>query len=221
MKINSFLILKLNKTSTEVKEFIHKKMVLIDGIPAIQKQKITYKNAIDFNNIQLQLKTGLFYFAYNKPRGIESTMNKNIENNLYEATGIKVKFFPVGRLDKDSEGLMILSNSGEFYNKIISPIEKVEKEYLVTVNKVLTEEFILQLKSGVVIMGKKTKECAVEIIDEFTFRIVLIEGKNRQIRRMCYKIGLDVLKLKRIRIGKLILCNLSFGELLKIEKSDI
>ena len=215
------MILKLNKTSIEIKDFIEKKMVLIDGFPAIQKQKINFKNSIEFNGTILQLKTHYFYFAYYKPRGTESTMNKNIQNNLYDATGINEVFFPVGRLDIDSEGLMILTNDGNFYNTIISPLKKVEKEYLVKVDKNVTKEFIKQLKSGVVIMGRKTQKCEAEKMGEFDFKIILTEGKNRQIRRMCYKLGFEVLQLKRIRIGNLYLENLSSGEFLKIEKSDI
>ena len=93
MRINAFLIQKLNKSSKEVKKLIEESTVLIDNIPAVQKQKITYKNSVEVNGVSLQLKSDYFYFAYYKPKGVESTMNKNIDNNLYESTGITSKFF--------------------------------------------------------------------------------------------------------------------------------
>jgi 23S rRNA pseudouridine2604 synthase len=221
MRINAFLIQKLNKSSKEVKKLIEESTVLIDNIPAVQKQKITYKNSIEVNGVCLQLKSDYFYFAYYKPRGVESTMNKNIDNNLYESTGITSKFFPIGRLDKDSEGLMLLTNNGALYNTIISPLKNVEKEYLVAVDKELNNDLISQLSCGVEIMGKKTKECLVHKLDEYNFRIILTEGKNRQIRRMCYKLNLKVITLKRIRIGKMHLGSIQPKDLIKIALSDI
>ena len=130
-------------------------------------------------------------------------------------------FFPIGRLDKDSEGLMILTNDGQLYKQIAPSDEYKEKEYLVTVDKKLTDETLKELAEGVTIMGKKTRPSRVEIINEYNFRIVLTQGLNRQIRRMCYKLGYTVVSLKRIRIMSLSLGEMALGEYKLISKEEI
>lgn len=220
MKINSFLIQKLNKTSIEVRELINEKKVLIDGIPCLQKQKINHQNSIEFESNFLQKKEDLFYYSYHKPRGIESTMNKNIDKNLYWATNLTQSFFPIGRLDKDSEGLMILTNDGKIYNKITKPSAKIEKEYYVELDKAIDSKFIKNIESGVNILGKLTQPCKAVQISNSSFNIILKEGMNKQIRRMCHKNGFEVTLLKRIRIGKLLLSDLKLGQLQQINLDD-
>jgi 23S rRNA pseudouridine2604 synthase len=132
------------------------------------------------------------YLAYNKPRGIECTLNENIENNLKAAINISEDFFPLGRLDKDSEGLLLLTNDGRIYEKLMFKQYEVSKIYCVTVDKPITESLLHSLRTGVKIMGKMTLPCEVNKISETEFEITLIEGLNRQIRRMCYKSGYQV-----------------------------
>ena len=146
------------------------------------------------------------YLKFYKPRGIESTLNKSIQGNLSTFIKRNEKLFPVGRLDKDSEGLMILTNDGNFYKHVTSKNNNVEKEYIVAVGKPVTEEFIGKMSAGIKIMGKITKPAKLHqpsSINPYTFNIILTEGMNRQIRRMCYKLGYEVLSLKRIRIGNI------------------
>ncbi len=124
----------------------------------------------------------------------------------------KEELFPVGRLDKESEGLLILTNDGRTFDKTLRSEHQIEKEYLVTVDKEITEHFIVKMSSGINILGKMTLPCKVEQFDDFTFKIILIQGMNRQIRRMCYKLGYEVLQLIRIRIGEVSLGNLQPNE---------
>ncbi|HWZ21593.1 MAG TPA: pseudouridine synthase, partial [Cytophagaceae bacterium] len=130
-------------------------------------------------------------------------------------------FFPIGRLDKESEGLLLLTNDGHFYRQIAPPDAFKEKEYIVKVDKLLIDEAIQQLASGVIIMGQKTRAAEVFKVDNFTFRIILTQGLNRQIRRMCYKLGYEVVSLKRIRIMSIELGNLNPGEFYALDAATI
>jgi len=219
MNINKLLVKRLQISTQQSIFFIDEKAVLIDGIIATQKQLVTKNNVVVCNDNLVQDVKQLFYFAYHKPRGIESTQSKSIPNNLSDAVDLNVEFFPLGRLDKESEGLMILTNDGSIYREVTS--SKVEKEYIVEVNEMLTNEVILKLSNGIEIMGVKTKPAIVELIDTFNFRIILRQGLNRQIRRMCYKLGYNVLSLKRIRIGNVFLGNLVPNAKREIYKNDL
>ena len=150
---------------------------------------------------------------------MESTLNLAISNNLVEATGIKEYFFPIGRLDKASEGLMILTNDGQLYKQIIATNSTIKKIYEVEVDQEISDDFLKKMSSGIMIMGSYTKPCEVIKINTNKFKITLIEGRNRQIRRMCYKLGVEVLVLKRISIGNLKLDEL-YGESLKVLKKE-
>ena len=161
------------------------------------------------------------YIAYYKPEGIESTLNKNIENNLADAISIKERLFPLGRLDKASEGLMILTNDGKIYNGVTNSKNDKEKEYEVKVDLQIDDEFILKMGSGIEIMGQITKSCIVKKIDRNTFNITLKQGLNRQIRRMCYKLNFEVINLKRLRIMNITLDNLKPGELRYLNNLEI
>ncbi|GAA4430651.1 23S rRNA pseudouridine(2604) synthase RluF [Pontibacter saemangeumensis] len=161
------------------------------------------------------------YLAYHKPRGIESTLNLQIENNLSQAINISRSVFPVGRLDKESEGLMLLTDDGGLLYKILHAERRQEKEYLVTVDHPLTQQAIKCLADGIVIMGKKTRPSFVRQLDATTFNIILTQGLNRQIRRMCYKLGYQVIKLVRVRILSLELGNLPLGEWRHLNESEI
>ena len=141
------------------------------------------------------------YLAFNKPVGIVCTTDTRVEkNNIIDYIDYPKRIFPIGRLDKPSEGLIFLTNDGDIVNKILRARNNHEKEYLVTVNKPITKEFIRKMGSGIPILDTVTRQCEVEQIDSHRFRIILTQGLNRQIRRMCEYLNYEVTKLKRIRI---------------------
>lgn len=141
------------------------------------------------------------YLAFNKPKGIVCTTDtKREKNNIIDYIKYPVRIFPIGRLDKPSEGLIFLTNDGDIVNKILRAGNFHEKEYLVTVDKPITTDFIRKMKNGVPVLGQITRKCMVEQLGKFEFRIVLTQGLNRQIRRMCEYFEYDVIALKRIRI---------------------
>lgn len=141
------------------------------------------------------------YIAFNKPVGVVCTTDTRVEkNNIIDYIRYPKRIFPIGRLDKPSEGLIFLTSDGDIVNKILRARNNHEKEYLVTVNKPVTSEFIKKMSTGVPILDTVTRKCFVEQIDKFSFRIILTQGLNRQIRRMCEFLEYRVLKLKRVRI---------------------
>lgn len=140
------------------------------------------------------------YLAFNKPVGIECTTNQKVRNNIIDYINYPERIFPIGRLDKASEGLIFLTNDGDIVNKILRARNNHEKEYIVTVDKPITERFVKRMSSGVPILDTVTRPCTVEALDKTTFRIILTQGLNRQIRRMCEFLGYEVKTLKRIRI---------------------
>jgi 23S rRNA pseudouridine2604 synthase len=222
MTINEFLIKQVPTSTKQAISIIQEKRVFINSLPAHQQQLISNQDNIVFDEKIIQEARPNFYIAYYKPRGIECTMSLDIKNNLSEALPVLPKpFFPIGRLDKESEGLLLLTNDGHFYRQIAPPDAFKEKEYIVTVDKLLTEEAIQQLASGVIIMGQKTRPAAVFKADDCTFRIILTQGLNRQIRRMCYKLDYEVLSLKRIRIMSIELGNLNPGEFYALDVAGL
>lgn len=140
------------------------------------------------------------YLAFHKPVGIECTTNLEVRNNIVDYINYPKRIFPIGRLDKASEGLIFMTNDGDIVNKILRARNNHEKEYTVTVNKPITDRFIQRMGNGIPILDTVTKKCKVEQISQFVFRITLTQGLNRQIRRMCEYLGYDVTALKRIRI---------------------
>ena len=156
---------------------------------------------VDGERIRLQSKDKFVYIAFNKPVGIVCTTDTRKErDNIIDFIGHKERIFPIGRLDKPSEGLIFLTSDGDIVNKILRADNNHEKEYIVTVNRPFDDRFIHRMSNGIPILGTKTKKCKVERINKNKFRIVLTQGLNRQIRRMCEYLGYDVVKLKRIRI---------------------
>ncbi|MFC5046809.1 23S rRNA pseudouridine(2604) synthase RluF [Aquimarina hainanensis] len=140
------------------------------------------------------------YLAFHKPVGIVCTTAQNEKDNIIDYINYPKRIFPIGRLDKPSEGLIFLTSDGDIVNKILRARNNHEKEYIVTVNKVISTDFIKRMANGIPILGTVTRKCTVEQLNKYDFRIVLTQGLNRQIRRMCEYLGYEVLKLKRIRI---------------------
>jgi len=163
----------------------------------------------------------LIYLVFNKPVGITSTTDTTIKSNIIDFINFPERIFPIGRLDKPSEGLIFMTNDGDIVNKILRSKNNHEKEYVVTVNKKIIGDFIEKMGNGVEILDTITKKCPVKIIDDFTFNIVLTQGLNRQIRRMCDNLGYEVKTLKRIRIMNIKLGNLKPGKYRHFSPSEL
>lgn len=161
------------------------------------------------------------YIAYNKPINITSTTERNVAGNIIDAIGYNKRIFPIGRLDKMSEGLIFLTSDGDIVNKILRAENAHDKEYIVTVNKPITPSFITKMSQGVPILGTKTKPCKVTMQNKNVFKIVLTEGLNRQIRRMAEHFGYEVTKLKRVRIMNVSLGALKPGEWRKLTDEEM
>jgi 23S rRNA pseudouridine2604 synthase len=161
------------------------------------------------------------YIALNKPVGITSTIEPHIAGNLLEVVKYPQRIFPIGRLDKDSEGLILLTNNGDIVNEILRSENEHEKEYVVTVDRPVTEIFLNGMASGVRILGTVTKPCKVRRVGAGTFHIILTQGLNRQIRRMCSFFGYKVLKLQRVRIINLQLGDLKPGQWRQLEPAEV
>lgn len=185
----------------EADRHIEQKRVTINGVIADIGSKVSFKDEI---RIDGQLVSGkenkLVYIAFNKPRGIVCTTDTNEKNNIVDFINYPERIFHIGRLDKDSQGLILLTNHGDIVNKILRAGNNHEKEYLVEVKYPITRDFIEKMGNGVPILDTVTKKCFVEQVDKYCFRIILTQGLNRQIRRMCEYLGNGVLHLERYRI---------------------
>ncbi len=159
--------------------------------------------------------------ALNKPIGITSTTEKNTDGNIIDFVHHSQRVFPIGRLDKDSQGLILLTNNGDLVNKILRAGNRHEKEYVVTVDKPITQEFIEGMANGVPLLGTMTKKCKIEKETPFIFRITLIQGLNRQIRRMCSHFGYEVVKLERVRIMNITLKGLPLGDWRDLDEKEV
>ncbi len=183
-------------------KLIEQKRVTINGVIAEMGSKVSPDDEIRLNGKLINApETKPVYLAFNKPRGIVCTTDTRREkNNIIDFINYPERIFPIGRLDKDSQGLILLTNDGDIVNKILRARNNHEKEYLVTVKKPITPSFIKKMGNGVPILDTVTRKCFVEKIDTYQFRIILTQGLNRQIRRMCEHLGNEVRQLKRYRI---------------------
>ncbi|HUT21798.1 MAG TPA: pseudouridine synthase [Candidatus Bipolaricaulota bacterium] len=185
--------------------------------------KVDLKDKVEFNGKIVKPEQKKIYIMLNKPIGYLSTVKKGKEKGktVLDLVKVKERLFPIGRLDKDSSGLLILTNDGDLALKLTHPRFEKEKEYSVTVDKEITKSFIEQMKKGVKITEGKTLPAKVKQTDSKNFQIVLREGKNRQIRRMCESLGYRVRSLSRIRINKLKLAGLKSGEFRYLNEEEI
>ncbi len=170
---------------------------------------------------EIKRKNDFVYLAFNKPLGITSTTSREDKTNIIDYINYEKRIFPIGRLDKNSHGLILLTNDGEIVNKILRSENNHEKEYIVKVTKAFDENFLRRMRSGVKILNTLTKPCKVKRIDEVTFKIILTQGLNRQIRRMCEALGYRVCYLKRIRVLNITLGNLKLGEYRHLKDSEL
>jgi 23S rRNA pseudouridine2604 synthase len=161
------------------------------------------------------------YIALNKPVGITCTTESDVEDNIVDLVGHAERIFPIGRLDKDSEGLILLTNNGDIVNEILRSENNHEKEYIVTVERSITDLALRMMADGVKIMGEVTKPCNVSRVDTKTFRIILTQGLNRQIRRMCSALGYRAQRLQRVRIINITLGALAVGQWRELTEQEL
>ncbi|MDE0844679.1 MAG: 23S rRNA pseudouridine(2604) synthase RluF [Psychrobacter pacificensis] len=194
--------------------FVEQGNVYINGKRASVGDQVAAGDVVKVNGqlIEPREPDDFIFIALNKPVGIVSTTESSEKNNIVDFVRHSVRIFPIGRLDKDSQGLIFLTNNGDLVNKVLRAGNNHEKEYLVTVNKPITDSFIEGMASGVPMLGKMTKKCPVTKVAPNVFNITLIQGLNRQIRRMCEHFGYEVVKLERTRIMNVSLKGLPVGD---------
>lgn len=195
----------------EADRWIEAGRVKLNGKIAQKGNRVAEGDTVLVDNKSIKAKPKLVYLVYHKPVGVTSTTDQRDKTNIVDAVNYKKRVFPIGRLDKDSEGLILMTNDGDIVNKILRAGNNHEKEYLVTVNQPISNNFIKKMANGVPILGKVTRKCSVRKESKYVFRIILTEGMNRQIRRMCEHFGFKVKRLVRIRIMNVFLEKLPKG----------
>ncbi len=202
-------------------QLIQDKKVKLNGVVAQLGNRVSPGDKVTINGKPIKSPPKSIYIALNKPIGIVSTTDKKERKNIIDFVGHKERLFPIGRLDKPSQGLIFLTNDGDIVNKILRAGNSHEKEYVVRVDKIIDQNFVNQMAKGVPILGTVTKRCKVSKINKTVFKITLTQGLNRQIRRMCEHLGYDVKTLKRTRIMNVELGNLKVGEWRYLTKNEI
>lgn len=196
----------------EADKLIEQGRVTINGQIPQMGSKVTAQDHVCIDGKPVGYKEKPVYIALNKPTGITCTTERDVPGNIVDFIGHSKRIFPIGRLDKPSDGLIFLTNDGDIVNKILRAGNNHEKEYVVRVNKPITTEFIRHMSSGVNILDTVTLPCKVTQETKYTFRIILTQGLNRQIRRMCETLGYDVFKLRRVRIMNITLDGIPNGQ---------
>ena len=199
-RINKYLSESGYCSRREADRLIEQKRIKINGELALVGSKVTDQDKITVDDKPIKKQNEFVYLAFNKPIGITSTTDQAIKDNIVDYINYHKRIFHIGRLDKDSEGLILMTNDGDIVNQILRAENNHEKEYIVVVNKKITQEFLTNMSKGVPILDTITKPCIIKQTGEKTFKIILTEGLNRQIRRMCDYFGYQVVSLKRIRI---------------------
>lgn len=223
IRLNKFIAESGTCSRREADRFIEQGNVTVNGKRAKIGEQVYPGDVVRVNGNALEPVTASehIYIALNKPVGITSTTETGDRSNIVDFVNHSRRIFPVGRLDKDSQGLIFLTSDGNIVNKILRASNNHEKEYLVTVNKPITDEFITGMSAGVPILGQRTKKCFIQKESPFIFRIVLVQGLNRQIRRMCEFFGYDVIKLERVRIMNVTLKGLPPGDWRDLTETEL
>ncbi len=208
----------------EADKWITAGRVQINGKIAQKGNRVFENDTVKVDGKRIKSKPSMVYIALNKPPGVTSTTDLSDKDNIIDFIKHPKRIFPIGRLDKASSGLILLTNDGDIVNKILRTENNHEKEYIVTVDKPITDEFINKMRKGVPILGTKTKECYLKKLSEKKFKIILTQGLNRQIRRMCEYFDYKVMTLKRVRIMNIELTSLKVGkwrDLTDLELQDL
>ena len=221
MRLNKYLSEVGVCSRREADRLVEAGRVTVDGILAVMGQKVTGEECIEIDRKSIKKEEEKVLLAFNKPRGVVCTTSKKDKNNIVDFINYGKRIYPIGRLDKDSEGLILLTNQGELVDKILRGSNFHEKEYIVTVNKKITPEFLRAMSSGVPILDTITRPCEIEQIGPKTFRIILTQGLNRQIRRMCEYFEYRVLELTRVRVMNIRLGRLKSGTYRKVAGKEL
>ena len=224
MRINKYLSAREVCSRREANRLLEGGSITVDGVTAMCGQQVDDNSVICIDGSRISdEKPQDVLMAFNKPRGIVCTTTDNQgKNNIVDYIGYDKRIYPVGRLDKDSDGLILLTNNGEITDKILRSVNGHEKEYVVKVNKKITDTFLKSMADGVYLkeLDVTTKPCSISRINNYTFRIILTQGLNRQIRRMCQESGYKVESLTRVRIMNIELGGLKIGEYRIIEGKE-
>lgn len=224
MRINKYLSAQGVCSRREADRLLEAGRITVDGVTAMCGQQVDDNSVICIDGSRISdEKPQDVLMAFNKPRGIVCTTTDNQgKNNIVDYIGYDKRIYPVGRLDKDSDGLILLTNNGEITDKILRSVNGHEKEYVVKVNKKITDTFLKNMADGVYLkeLDVTTKPCSISRINNYTFRIILTQGLNRQIRRMCQESGYKVESLTRVRIMNIEIGELKIGEYRIIEGKE-
>ena len=220
MRINKFISEAGQASRRGADKLITEGRVTINGKRATIGSQVEPGDDVRVNGNQLFVARNNVYIALNKPVGITSTTEKGVKGNIVDLVNHPFRVFHIGRLDKDSEGLILLTNAGDIVNEILRSENQHEKEYVVSVDRPITPEFLKQMSEGVKILDTVTLPCKVEQLSKYDFKIILTQGLNRQIRRMCEALGYNVYRLQRIRIMNIQLDNLPVGQWRYLSKKE-
>jgi 23S rRNA pseudouridine2604 synthase len=221
MRINKYISETGVCSRREADQWIEQGRITINDVIATLGSKVVDGDQVCVDGRPIGSKKAAIYIALNKPVGITCTTERNVKDNIVDFVGHGERIFPIGRLDKDSEGLILLTNNGDIVNEILRVENAHEKEYIVTVDKPVTDTFLKGLSSGVRILGTLTKRCKTERIAANSFRIVLTQGLNRQIRRMCAAFDYKVRRLQRVRIMHIELGSLRIGQWRNLTEKEV
>lgn len=221
MRLNKYISETGACSRREADKWIEAGRVTHNGQLAALGTRVADGDEIRIDGVPIGAKKQQIYIALNKPAGITCTTEAHVEGNIIDLIGHPERIFPIGRLDKDSEGLILLTNNGDIVNEILRSENNHEKEYIVAVDRPITDLSLKMMADGVKIMGEVTKPCKVSRIDQASFRMVLTQGLNRQIRRMCSALGYKAQRLRRVRIMNIHLGNLDSGEWRVLTDSEL
>ncbi|NDV81409.1 23S rRNA pseudouridine(2604) synthase RluF [Bacteroides sp. 51] len=220
VRVNKYISESGYCSRREADKYIEQGHVTIDGKKAEVGSQVSPGQVVKVFGETISNKTQSVIIAYNKPVGVVSTTDPGERDNIVNAVGYTERIFPIGRLDKDSQGLILLTNDGDIVNKILRANNNHDKEYFVTVNKSINAEFVQRMQGGIPILGVVTRKCEVTQQGANSFTIVLRQGLNRQIRRMCEYLGYTVTKLQRTRIMHIHLGNLKMGQYRSLTEAE-
>jgi 23S rRNA pseudouridine2604 synthase len=221
LRINKYISESGIGSRRKVDQWIAEKRITINGVPAELGSQVAENDDVRLDGKPVKMKPQYVYIALNKPVGITSTTERHIKGNIIDFVNHPLRIFPIGRLDKDSEGLILLTNDGDIVNKVLRAENKHEKEYIVTVDRPFTSAFLQAMAGGVKILGTQTLPCKIKRVSDSVFNIVLTQGLNRQIRRMCSALGYNVRRLQRIRIMNIHLDGLKIGQWRDLSKDEL
>jgi 23S rRNA pseudouridine2604 synthase len=221
MRLNKYLSETGACSRREADAWIEAGRVSVNGARAVLGTQVQPGDEVLVDGASVRARPKRLYLALNKPVGIECTTNRSVSGNIVDFVGHAERIFPVGRLDKDSEGLILLTNDGDIVNELLRAENAHEKEYLVEVDRPVTPEFLAAMARGVPILGTQTAPCRTEPVRKNVFRIVLTQGMNRQIRRMCKHFDYTVRRLQRVRIVNVRLGDLAVGRWRELDEREL